>query len=228
MKRELSWKEKAFNLPVCLNSTLIYGFKLWVETESVRLWIKAGIMCFLRSVVGLSLRERMRRGGDHGVELELTGTPRRTWKALRGKSTSGTPCLPCCRRCPIQDNQKAVNGWIKFDLQETKACFTFYFGHSELLFCIQLLIVNEVESVWASFIYNIQSKLTSSLSQCQRAHFLLSAHKQKWEKKLNILCFMQPLFYFSLVWGIWYLTVLIKAMVSNHQFVVKSSLIFNS
>ncbi len=75
---------------MCLNSTLIYGFKLWVETESVRLWIKAGVMCFLRTVFGLSLRERVRNpkvwsrvtappspfgaqlGGDHGVEPELT------------------------------------------------------------------------------------------------------------------------------------------------------------
>ncbi|KAM4534591.1 uncharacterized protein V3H82_024506 [Fundulus diaphanus] len=67
VKRELSQKAKLSIYPSIYVPTLIYGHELWVVTERTRSWIQAAEMSFLRSVSGLSLRDRVRssviRGG---------------------------------------------------------------------------------------------------------------------------------------------------------------------
>ncbi|KAM4590384.1 uncharacterized protein V3H82_004354 [Fundulus diaphanus] len=67
VKRELSQKAKLSIYRSIYVPTLIYGHELWVVTERTRSRIQAAEMSFLRSVSGLSLRDRVRssviRGG---------------------------------------------------------------------------------------------------------------------------------------------------------------------
>ncbi len=41
-----------------------------------------------------------------------SGSPRRSWKALLGRGTSGLPCSACCHRNPALDKQQKMDGWI--------------------------------------------------------------------------------------------------------------------
>ncbi len=81
--------------------------------------------------MGDSLWRFVQLVGDPGVDPEhaggvtclmLPGTsqdpPRRSWKALLGRGTSGLPYLACCHRDLAPDKQKKMDGWV--DLQEEK------------------------------------------------------------------------------------------------------------
>ena len=57
-KEVASPEGKALNLLYV--STLTYGHKLWVVTETMRLWIEATEISFLLSMSGLSLSDRGR------------------------------------------------------------------------------------------------------------------------------------------------------------------------
>ncbi len=41
-----------------------------------------------------------------------SGSPRRSWKTLLGRGTSGTLCLACCHRDPAPDKRNRVDGWM--------------------------------------------------------------------------------------------------------------------
>ena len=59
--------------------TFTYGHRLWVVTERTRLRVEVAGISFLRRVVGLSLRDRVRSSAireERGVELLLHRTER--------------------------------------------------------------------------------------------------------------------------------------------------------
>ncbi|KAK3519769.1 hypothetical protein QTP70_003908 [Hemibagrus guttatus] len=60
VKKELSRKAKLSIYQSIYIPTLTYGHELWVMTERVRFRIQVAEMSFLRRVVGLSLRDRVR------------------------------------------------------------------------------------------------------------------------------------------------------------------------
>jgi len=70
VKRELSRKAKLSIYRSIYVPTLTYGHKLWVVTEGMRSRIQAAEMSFLRRVVGLSLRDRV-RSSDIRRELRV-------------------------------------------------------------------------------------------------------------------------------------------------------------
>ena len=41
-----------------------------------------------------------------------SGSPRKSWKSLLGRGTSGIPCLACCPHDPASDNRKKMDGWM--------------------------------------------------------------------------------------------------------------------